>query len=66
MFNLVDYLKTTRKRYTDLFKDDVYFDAFIKSVADVAMEYQEGYQKLFSNAFNIDESYGGGLDWIGK
>lgn len=61
----IDYVKLARTRYTDLFKNDLAFDALITTITSVLNDYQTENEYLFKNAFNIDIQKGYGLDFIG-
>lgn len=63
--DFIDYTKLARTRYTDLFKGDEVWDALITSQTEVINSYQQQYLDFVKNVFNIDNSFGKGLDFIG-
>ena len=64
-FDIVDYQELATSRYTDLFKDDVVFDAIIKSIISPLQSYQIFLKDFHDNFLSIDNSFGQQLDIIG-
>lgn len=63
-FESVDYLAQARERYTDYFKDDPFYDAFLKGVLTLINELQECLKGLLQLR-SLDTATGEQLDVIG-
>lgn len=64
-FDIVDYQELATSRYTDLFKNDVVFDAIIKSIISPLQSYQIFLKDFHDSFLSIDNSFGKQLDIIG-
>ena len=66
MLDFLNYNDLVSDRITDQFRNDQPIAALLKTIADVANEYQQSYITFFNDYLDIDKSFGSTLDLIGR